>query len=34
MCVAGLSLTFDGVGGCLGRGVMKLGVAWDVGVTL
>ena len=34
MCIASLSLTFDGVGGCLGRGVMKHGVAWDVGVTL
>ena len=32
--MAGLSLIFDGVGGCLGRGIMKLGVAWDVGVTL
>ena len=32
--MAGLSLKFDGVGGCLGRGVMKLGVAWDVGVIL
>ena len=34
VCTASLSLTFDGVGGCLGRGVMKRGVAWDVGVTL
>lgn len=32
--MVGLSLKFDGVGGCLGRGVMKLGVAWDVGVIL